>query len=57
MSGMLLQHRNGKAIVPRQDGKKLPPKQIVYQFTQPIDKELGDWLKSKGVAEVRVGKL
>jgi Domain of unknown function (DUF4157) len=38
-------------------GKKLPPKKIVYQFTQPIDKELGDWLKSKGVSEVRVGKL
>jgi hypothetical protein len=40
------------------DGKtKLPPKRVVYHFTEPINPELESWLKSKGVDEVRIGKL
>jgi uncharacterized membrane protein len=33
-----------------------PPKKWVYQFTNPISKELYAWLKSKGVTEVRTAK-
>jgi hypothetical protein len=33
-----------------------PPAKWVYQFTQAISKDLYDWLKSKGVSEVRTAK-
>lgn len=33
-----------------------PPSKWVYQFTKPISSDLYDWLKSKGVTEVRTAK-
>jgi uncharacterized protein YicC (UPF0701 family) len=45
----------GKLTVVDKSGKEIAyPKKWVYQFTKPISKELYEWLKDKGVTEVRV---